>query len=198
MPARSTALPSVSQGAGRLALVADAIEACRPEVLNGALVPAEDCRLMIAAVEADLENRANPEQAVEIARDLLGAFGRIEAHDPDRFVQAIAATICNFPLSIARELADPVRGLPSQQKRAPNSPAEVRDWCERLLQARKQLKWKAIAIQKERQRREKLAAEDAVFSREMTPEELQRRKSIAALARDRLAAKIKGDHLGQD
>lgn len=167
-------------------------------MVNVPLVPADECRMMIAAVDADIAHRPSPEQAVELARDLLGAFGRIDAHDPDRFVQAIAMTISGFPLSIVEEMANPVRGMPSTSRRAPNSPAEVRDWCERLLLARKQLKWKAVAILKERERREKQAAEDRIFAATLTPEEIERRRAVVARVREGLSSKSKGNVLHDD
>ena len=176
----STALLRESPEPDRITMIAKAIEECRPDVLNGALVPSADCRAMIAAVDEDQNCRPSPAEAINFARDLLGSFGRIDAHDPDRFVSAIAGVISGFPTSIVALMCHPVNGLPGQSKRAPNSPAEVREWCERVQATRTQLRYKARAILDARQRRERQAREDAIFEQERAGKSQAERAKAAA------------------
>ena len=180
LQAHSTALLRESPEPDRITMIAKAIEECRPDVLNGALVPSADCMAMIDAVDEDQNRRPSPADAVEFARNLLGAFGRIDAHDPDRFVSAIAAVISCFPTSIVAQMCHPVNGLPGQSKRAPNSPAEVREWCEGVQATRTQLRYKARAILDARQRRERQAREDAIFEQERAGKSQAERAKAAA------------------
>lgn len=176
-------------GPRRFDAIASAIDTCQPEVTNGSLVPIEDCNMMIAAVDADLERKPTIEQAIESARDLLGAFGRIEAHDPDRFVTAIAQVLVVYPLSIVRLLCNPVDGMPGSQKRAPNAPAEIKDWCDRILVDRRRLKWKATAIIKARMERDEQARRDDLLLAERAGQTSQDRAEIARRAIERLKNK---------
>lgn len=195
---RSNVLPSVPAQGGRIDEVAKAITSCNLEVLNGQLVPADHCRLMIAAVDADSQSRPSRAEAVEFAGKLLGAYGRLDVHDPDRFVNAIAETMAFYPKSIVADMCHPVTGMPGQQKRAPNAPAEIKAWCDAVLLTRSSLKWKAVAILKEREKRDKEARDFALLEAERkTPEERAAfAAKIKAFRERRLANTITVEPLG--
>jgi hypothetical protein len=194
----SSGPPSAPAQGARIDEVAKAITSCNLEILNGQLVPADDCRLMIAAVDADSQSRPSRAEAVEFAGKLLGAYGRLDVHDPDRFVDAIAETMTFYPKSIVAEMCHPVTGMPGQQKRAPNAPAEIKAWCDAVLLTRAALKYKARAILTEREKREKEAREFALLQEERkTPEERAAfTAKVKALRERRLANTISVEPLG--
>jgi hypothetical protein len=135
---------------------------------------------MIAAVDEDQNRRPSPAEAIELARKLVGWFGRIKAHDPDGYVAGVAAVMARFPASIGALACDPYEGIAGQSRDAPNSPAEVREWCERVQATRTQLRYKARAILDARQRRERQAREDAIFEQERAGKSQAERAKAAA------------------
>lgn len=173
----------------RFDAIARAIDDCKVEIKNASLVPVDDCNMMIAAVDADLDRRPTIEQAIECARDLLGAFGRIEAHDPDRFVTAIAQVLVTYPLSIVMLLCNPVDGMPGSQKRAPNAPAEIKEWCDRILVDRRRLKWKAAAIINERLKRDEEARREDLLVMERSSQSAEDRAEVVRRAIERMKNK---------
>lgn len=173
----------------RFEAIARAIDDCKVEIKNAFLVPIEDCNMMIAAVDADLDRLPTIEQAVECARDLLGAFGRIEAHDPDRFVTAIAQVMVSYPLSIVMLLCNPVDGMPGSQKRAPNAPAEIKEWCDRILVDRRRLKWKAKAIISERLKRDEEARREDLLAAERSSQSAKDRADAVLRAIEQMKNK---------
>lgn len=63
------------------------------------------------------------------AKLLFGCYRRAEANDPETYVAAITAVLCEYPADVVRSVTDPSRGLPRKLKWAP-SVQEVAEACE--------------------------------------------------------------------
>ena len=81
--------------------------------------------------QSEREN-CDPRQATRLAAKLFGCYRASEANDPDVYVTAAARLLANFREAIARQVADPVSGLPSTNQWLP-SIAEIRVTCDKLM-----------------------------------------------------------------
>jgi hypothetical protein len=176
-------------GRNRFEAIARAIDDCKVEIKNASLVRIEDCNMFIAAVDADLDRLPTIEQAIECARSLLGAYGRVDAPDPDRFVSGIAKVMTFYPLSIVELLCDDYHGMPGSQKKAPNAPAEIKEWCDRILVDRRRLKWKAKAIINERLKRDEEARREDLLAAERSSQSAKDRADAVLRAIEQMKNK---------
>lgn len=87
------------------------------------LLAAYVCERVLERLDAD-SRRATPEQAHGFTRLLLGCYPALKAHDPEVYTAAIVAVFCDFPASVGKIVADPVKGLASRLKYDPK-PADV-------------------------------------------------------------------------
>lgn len=67
-----------------------------------------------------------------MAAQLFGCYRASEANDPEVFITAATAVLARYPEAIVRQVCDPVRGLPSQDKWLP-SIAEIRMTCDAAM-----------------------------------------------------------------
>ena len=75
---------------------------------------------------------------------MLGCYRKDEAHDPEIYSAAIAATLSEFPKEIIDRVTDPRTGIPAENKFLPNV-AEVRAACDReTVRAREAAKPKFV------------------------------------------------------
>lgn len=75
----------------------------------------------------------SPSQAAKAAKMLIGNFPNAKPHDVDGYITAIAATLGQYPIELARECADPRTGIARTFKyQAPNI-ADVVEWCDEQL-----------------------------------------------------------------
>lgn len=73
--------------------------------------------------------RCDPPLAARLAARMLGCYPAREMNDPETFATVAAAVLARYPEEVARQVTDPVRGLPSTNKWLP-SIAEIREACE--------------------------------------------------------------------
>lgn len=78
--------------------------------------------------EANSPSGLDPAYCLTRTRLLFSSYRRDEAHDPEIYCAAIAATLGDFPRQVVEYVTDPRTGLPSTSKFLPNV-AEVRSAC---------------------------------------------------------------------
>jgi hypothetical protein len=81
---------------------------------------------------AEAQERASPEYAAERARLLFGCYPRGQVNDPETYVTAVAAILCEFPVQAVQHATDPRTGVARRLKFLP-SVAEVSEACERSV-----------------------------------------------------------------
>ena len=92
----------------------------------------------------------DPRLAGRLATQLFGCYRASEANDPETYVTAAAALLSRYPEAVARQVCDPVRGLPSTSKFLP-AIAEIREACER------EMVWHDAVLRRDRVREQTLA-----------------------------------------
>ena len=70
-----------------------------------------------------------------MATRLFGFYRASEANDPEVFIAGATAILAQYPEMVVRQVCDPVRGMPGQDKWLP-SIAEIRMACERAMAPR--------------------------------------------------------------
>lgn len=65
------------------------------------------------------QEKAAPEYAAERARMLFGCYPRGMANDPDTYVAAVAAVLCEYPTEVVHHLTDPRTGVARKVKFLP-------------------------------------------------------------------------------
>lgn len=71
-------------------------------------------------------------EAKKSAHRLLGCYRTGDAHDPETYISAVVAVLVTFPVSVMREVTDPVGGLPSKLNWLPTV-KEIREACDERL-----------------------------------------------------------------
>lgn len=90
-----------------------------------------------------VDNCEQRQEYLKLADRLLGQFRPTPGVDPALFMTAIATILQEYPLWVAQEICDPVRGLPGRQNWMP-SPYDVRKLAEALMRPqREQRAWEA-------------------------------------------------------
>lgn len=151
-------------------------------MLNWPLVPQDQVHFLIKACEADLERMASPEEATKIGRLFIGMFPRAQPVNPEAYVLGLTGLLCAFPWSIVQEhLIKPPHGmvfsLTGKFTDAAPSLAMVKEWLDRALGGRTGLLRKAKWIERERERRRKVAEEDRIFTEKKS-------KDVAVMMRE--------------
>lgn len=140
-----------------------------------ALIPAEDCNQVIAAI-ADNSAPASLDEAAMLGRRLVGSYPAREVSDGETFASGIAAIFAEFSVSIGKRVVHPVHGLPGRLKFFPTM-AEIKEALEFEQRRRCTIAATARWMLKEHQRRKAEAAREAALP---SPE---RRAELAAKAR---------------
>ena len=70
----------------------------------------------------------DPSYCLSRTKVLFSCYRKDEAHDPETYCSAVAATLSEFPRQVVEYVTDPRTGLPSRSKFLPNV-AEVRAAC---------------------------------------------------------------------
>lgn len=70
----------------------------------------------------------DPTYCLSRTRLLFSCYRKDEAHDPETYCSAVAATLSEFPRQVVDFVTDPRTGIPSSSKWLPNV-AEVREAC---------------------------------------------------------------------
>lgn len=70
----------------------------------------------------------DPAYCLSRTKILFSCYRKDEAHDPETYCSAVAATLSEFPRQVVEYVTDPRTGLPSSSKFLPNV-AEVRAAC---------------------------------------------------------------------
>lgn len=70
----------------------------------------------------------DPAYCLDRTKLLFSCYRKDEAHDPEIYCSAVAATLSEFPRQVVEYVTDPRTGLPSSSKWLPNI-AEVREAC---------------------------------------------------------------------
>jgi hypothetical protein len=128
----------------------------------------------LLAATAEQPECSAPE-ASNLGRMLMGYFRRGDFNDPEMFALGLAATFAEFPLTIGKQVVDPIKGLPSRLKFPPTI-AEVREALDVALAKRRAIAYRAQWMLDERQRREDEERNRA----ELSPE--RRAEIVARLA----------------
>lgn len=95
-----------------------------------------ECRSLIAAIEADAADPCGPELAAEVVGVVLGLFPARELSDPATFLEYARLSLCGLPADVVVKLAHPSYGIHRETKFLPTI-AELVQWCEREMKARK-------------------------------------------------------------
>jgi hypothetical protein len=93
-------------------------------------------RASSSALTSSLTENCDPRIAARLAAKLFGCYRAAEANDPETFIAAATVTLAQYPEAVVRQICDPVRGLPSEDKWLP-SIAEIRVTCERAMAPRR-------------------------------------------------------------
>ncbi len=97
-------------------------------------------------------------EAKKAAHRLLGCYRTGDAHDPEMYITAVVAVLVTFPVSVMRDVTNPVSGLPSKRNGLPTI-KEVREACDEGLRClTREDRWNAQARQ-QIEERETLAIE---------------------------------------
>lgn len=136
-----------------------------------ALVPVDDCRAIIAALER-ADAPCEPAQASKLTRRLLSCYPQRDEglQDAEGYVSAIAATLARFPIAAASRACSIDKGLPAKLKYRP-TPADVTEHCEAEVRRIRELRGAAQWMLDERTRREEARRQEADGP---TPEERER------------------------
>lgn len=86
----------------------------------------------------------DPAYCLNRTKILFSCYRKDEAHDPETYCAAVAATLAEFERQVVDYVTDPRTGLPSDSKWLPNI-AEVRDACVREAGRRARLAQPSIA-----------------------------------------------------
>lgn len=99
------------------------------------------------------QNGANsasaPDQAycLRMTRLMFSCYRKDEAHDPEIYCAAVAATLADFPRQVVDYVTDPRTGIPSESKFLPNV-AEVRAACVREAERRRVLSQPKVILRR--------------------------------------------------
>lgn len=77
---------------------------------------------------ANTASGPDPSYCLNRTKVLFSCYRKDEAHDPETYCSAVAATLSEFPRQVVEYVTDPRTGLPSSSKFLPNI-AEVRAAC---------------------------------------------------------------------
>lgn len=77
---------------------------------------------------ANTASGPDPAYCLNRTKVLFSCYRKDEAHDPETYCSAVAATLSEFPRQVVEYVTDPRTGLPSSSKFLPNV-AEVRAAC---------------------------------------------------------------------
>src|ERR1051326_631835 len=78
-------------------------------------------------------NSDNSRKIAKLVERLFSFYPPLDVGDPKAFLAGVVALMQNYPLDIVEEICDPVRGIPSKYKFAPNL-AEIRNELEVLAE----------------------------------------------------------------
>lgn len=78
---------------------------------------------------------------------LFSCYRKDEAHDPEIYCAAVAATLADFPRQVVDYVTDPRTGIPSESKFLPNV-AEVRAACVREAERRRVLSQPKVILRR--------------------------------------------------
>jgi len=78
---------------------------------------------------------------------LFSCYRKDEAHDPEIYCAAVAATLADFPRQVVDYVTDPRTGIPSESKFLPNV-AEVRAACVREAERRRVLSQPKVVLRR--------------------------------------------------
>jgi hypothetical protein len=113
---------------------------------DGALVPAEDCKDLIRAIEAD-SAPVGPEGASRAARAISAVHPRNDVDNPAAYHAAITAILADYPAGVVARASDPRVGIVRKVKFLPR-PAEVAEFCDAEMARRRNLRAKALYVLK--------------------------------------------------
>jgi hypothetical protein len=99
----------------------------------------------VSTSDSPTSTTCDPRTAGRLATQLFGCYRASEANDPETYVTAAAALLSRYPEAVARQVCDPVRGLPSKAKWLP-AIAEIREACER------ETIWHYAVVKRDRER----------------------------------------------
>jgi hypothetical protein len=79
---------------------------------------------------------------------MFSCYRKDEAHDPDVYCAAVAATLAEFPRPVVDYVTDPRTGMPSSSRFLPNI-AEVREACVMEAERRRKLSQPRVILKRE-------------------------------------------------
>jgi hypothetical protein len=138
--------------------------------LNAELLPAALCRQLVSTFSAPA--LATADQALKLARRLVGSFRSADLADPDIFATTLSSVFARFPFDDGVAVIDPIDGLPAKSPFCPTL-SEVVEALQAQAARRAQIVRNAEWMEAERIRR---AEQPAVI-----PE--SRRQELVAWAR---------------
>jgi hypothetical protein len=86
--------------------------------------------------DSDRDQLCPPAVAAQRAGLLFGCYRKDDANDPDVYVAAVSAVLCDYSEAIVMAVTDPRTGIPRKSKWLP-SIAEIAEVCD---------KWKALVL----------------------------------------------------
>jgi hypothetical protein len=87
---------------------------------------------------AKREPTCDPQEAAHLATILFGCYRASDANDPETYVAAAALTLACYPEEVAREVCNPIRGLPAEDSWLP-SINRIRVECDKRMQPQRDL-----------------------------------------------------------
>ncbi|OAN53880.1 hypothetical protein A6A04_13385 [Paramagnetospirillum marisnigri] len=119
MNAIAPARLSMPVAAKHRAILAESLNGSAPTIAdNDPLIPAEECRAIVAEMTAAL-GRCDPEIAAKHARLIVASYGGQKPDDPDGYIRMITTSVAQCPPDLLTRLVDEVprrhpRYLPSK------------------------------------------------------------------------------------
>lgn len=89
----------------------------------------------------------DPAYCLDRTKMLFSCYRKDEAHDPEVYCAAVAATLADFPRAVVDYVTDPRTGIPSESKFLPNV-AEVRAACVRESERRRVLSQPKVILRR--------------------------------------------------
>lgn len=132
------------------------------------------------------DEKATPEEASGMARNLVGLYPAREVNDGRAYAAGMAMVLAAHPLDFVRRVCDPVKGLPSRLKWLPTL-ADVTAAIEEERTRRERIAANARYVICEHQRRERERLEAEEFERNRLPAEERARKAAEVMAQFRSA-----------
>lgn len=136
------------------------------------LLPAEICAQVVDRIDAE-PKKTDLHLAHEFVVRLLACYPNLKPHDPKNYTTSLVAVFANYPPSIGRRVADPVRGLASTLKYDPKVP-DVTAALEAEVKRRQLIRANALWHNQERETRRKLQEAEADFAKHRLDEEARR------------------------